>query len=173
MRARETPAIVSASSSLWERAWPAAGAAAASAATSAAAATSARRMTPRSLMALGPVVPEDRPFGPWLRRPAPVRSVGRMSDDITILFDRIRLLLERQAAEREAAADTVEDTLTDGYARALALDGERLRAEERIRELAGSEEHAGEIRILKARLALVEEELSQLRGLLGTLARGR
>jgi hypothetical protein len=96
-----------------------------------------------------------------------------MSDDITILFDRIRVLLEREAAERAAAADVVEDTLTDGYARALALDGERLRAEERIRELAGSEQHAGEIRILKARLALVEEELSQLRGLLGTLNRSR
>jgi hypothetical protein len=96
-----------------------------------------------------------------------------MSDDITILFDRIRLLLEPEATERDGSADTVEHTLTDGYAGALALDGERLRAEARIRELAGSEAHAGEIRLLKARLALVEEELSQLRGLLGTLARSR
>ncbi len=93
-----------------------------------------------------------------------------MSDDITVLFDRIRLLLERREAEREAAADTVEHTLTDGYARALALDGERLRTEQRIRELAGSGEHLGEVRILKARLSLLEEELAQLRGLLGTLA---
>jgi hypothetical protein len=96
-----------------------------------------------------------------------------MRDDITLLFDRIRLLLDRAEPAREATADAVEHTLTDGYARALALDGERRRVDERIRELAGSDEHVGEVRILKARLALVEEELSQLRGLLGTLAETR
>ncbi len=95
-----------------------------------------------------------------------------MSDDLTILFDRIRLLLD-DAPERESTADAVELTLTDGYARALALDGERRRAEERIRALAGSDEHVGEVRILKARVALIEEELSQLRGLLGNLAETR
>jgi len=94
-------------------------------------------------------------------------------DDISILFDRIRVLLERQEAEQKAGADTVELTLTDGYARALALDGDRLRTEERFRELAGSDEHVGEVRILKARLALLEEELDQLRGLLGTLSKTR
>jgi hypothetical protein len=93
-----------------------------------------------------------------------------MSDDISILFDRIRVLLEGQPAAREPDTDLLEDTLTDGYARALALDGERLRTEEEIRRLAGSDEHLGEVRILKARLALLEEELSQLRGLLGTLS---
>ncbi|HXV94933.1 MAG TPA: hypothetical protein VD695_00145 [Gaiellaceae bacterium] len=93
-----------------------------------------------------------------------------MSDDISILFDRIRVLLQEQSAQEEAGADAVEHTLTDGYARALALDGERLRVEEEIRRLAGSEDHVGEVRILKARLALLEEELARLRGLLGTLA---
>jgi hypothetical protein len=93
-----------------------------------------------------------------------------MGDDITLLFDRIRVLLDGAEAERTATVDAVELTLTDGYAGALALDGERRRVEERIRELAGSDEHVGEVRILKARLALVEEELIQLRGLLGTLA---
>ena len=97
----------------------------------------------------------------------------RMSDDLSILFDRIRLLLDRAETQRRADEKTVELTLTDGYARALALDGERLRTGERIRELAGSDEHVGEVRILKARLALLEEELAQLRGLLGTLARTR
>jgi hypothetical protein len=92
-----------------------------------------------------------------------------MSDDITLLFDRIRVLLDRGEPEGEAT-DAVEHTLTDGYARALALDGERNRVEDRIRALAGSDEHVGEVRILKTRLALVEEELSQLRGLLGSLA---
>ena len=66
-----------------------------------------------------------------------------MSDEsISILFDRIRALLQEQSAVEEADADDVEHTLTDGYARALALDGERLRV----------------------------EQLIQLRGLLGTLA---
>jgi hypothetical protein len=96
-----------------------------------------------------------------------------MSDDLSILFDRIRSLLVEEADERPADEDAVEQTLTDGYARALALDGERLRIEEGIRELAGSEEHTGDVRLLKARLALVEEELAQLRGLLGTLADSR
>jgi|Tabmets5t2r1_1033131.scaffolds.fasta_scaffold106987_1 hypothetical protein len=93
-----------------------------------------------------------------------------MGDDVSILFERIRVLLDREAAEPEEGTDAVEHTLTDGYARALALDGERLRTEERIRSLAGSDERVGEVRILKARLALLEEELGQLRGLLGTLA---
>jgi hypothetical protein len=96
-----------------------------------------------------------------------------MSDDITLLFDRIRLLLDRAEPERDVTTDAVEHTLTDGHALALALDGERRRVDERIRELAGSDEHVGEVRILKARVALVEEELSQLRGLLGTLAETR
>ena len=94
-----------------------------------------------------------------------------MGDDLSILFDRIRLLLDDGATQREPDPDAIELTLTDGYARALALDGERLRTEERIRELAGSDAHVGEVRILKARLTLVEEELAQLRGLLGSLSR--
>jgi hypothetical protein len=93
-----------------------------------------------------------------------------MSDDISILFDRIRVLLQDQPAVQVPDASVLEHTLTDGYARALALDGERLRTEAEIHRLAGSDEHVGEVRILKARLALLEEELSQLRGLLGTLA---
>jgi hypothetical protein len=95
-----------------------------------------------------------------------------VGDDIPILFDRIRLLLNGEET-LASEADEVELTLTDGYARALALDGERLRTESRIRELAGSDEHVGEARILKARLALLEEELAQLRWLLGTLSQAR
>jgi hypothetical protein len=59
--------------------------------------------------------------------------VRGMSDDLGILFDRIRVLLERHEAERQETADAVEHTLTDGYARALALDGER-----QLRGLLGS-----------------------------------
>lgn len=98
---------------------------------------------------------------------------ARMSDDLSVLFDRIRVLLDQDERRREAEADTVELTLTDGYARALALDGERRRTEDRIRQLAGSDEHLGEVRILKARSALLQEELAKLRGLLGSLSRTR
>lgn len=98
---------------------------------------------------------------------------ARMSDDISVLVDRIRVLLDQAEPGHEVEADVVELTLTDGYARALVLDGERLRTEDRIRQLAGSDEHLGEVRILKARSALLEEELARLRGLLGSLSRTR
>ena len=96
-----------------------------------------------------------------------------MSDDLSILFDRIRTLLDDDDPRRRGGGEAVELTLTDGYARALALDGERMRLGSQVRELAGSDEHVGEVRILKARLALLEEELAQLRGMLGTLSEAR
>ena len=96
-----------------------------------------------------------------------------MSDDITILFDRIRRLLERADADSETATDDVEHTLTDGYARALGLDGERLRIEERIRELAGSDERMGGGQDPEGAPRVVDEELAQLRALLAALADSR
>jgi hypothetical protein len=93
-----------------------------------------------------------------------------MGDDLSSLFDRIRGLLNREGNGLASCTDEVEHTLTDGYARALALEAERRRAEERIRELAGYEEHVGELRSLKVRLGRTEDELSQLRDLLRVLA---
>ena len=84
-----------------------------------------------------------------------------------MLCDRIRLLVDGRPA---APADDVEHTLTDGYARALALEGERLRAEERIHALAGSPEHVEELRVLKGRMERLDEQVTELRGLLGALA---
>ncbi len=108
----------------------------------------------------------DAPVGP-------ITFSSSMADDLSILFDRIRILVDDAQSPRATDADVSEVTLTDGYAHALALDGERLRTEERIRELAGSDVHVGEVRILKARLTLVEEELAQLRGLLRRLSQTR
>lgn len=88
-------------------------------------------------------------------------------EDLAILCDRIRLLVERRPA---VPADDVEHTLTDGYARALALDGERRRARERVHALAGSADHVDELRALKGRLESLDRQVAELRGLLGALA---
>lgn len=66
----------------------------------------------------------------------------------------------------------MEDTLTDGYARALQLEAERLRLERRIGELArsvDSQEEADELKALAARLRNVDVELERLRNRLGAL----
>ena len=91
-------------------------------------------------------------------------------DDLSTLFGRIHVLLNHEGNGSTSRTDEIEHTLTDGYARALALEGDRRRTEERIRDLAGSEEHLGELRSLKVRLGRTEEELSRLRGLLRILA---
>ena len=65
--------------------------------------------------------------------------------------------------------EELEHTLTDGYAAALALEGECLRIGKRMGEprLGGSESTQ-----LRGRLRETEEELSRLRDLLSVL-RGR
>lgn len=96
-------------------------------------------------------------------------------DDIT-LHEKITQLLAapRQGAEAPALAN-VEETLTAGYARALALEAERWRIERRIGEIAAklrhdrSEVRTDEIANLAGRLSDADGELSRLRGLLVTL----
>jgi hypothetical protein len=64
----------------------------------------------------------------------------------------------------------MEDTLTEGYAQALALEAERWRLERRIGEVVregGSD--ADELRTLGSRLTHADGELTKLRTLLGTL----
>jgi hypothetical protein len=93
-----------------------------------------------------------------------------MSDDLSILLDRIQSLLEPSAGVGTTDADDVELTLTDGYARALALEGEQRRVDARIRELAGSAAHAEELRALKERADALAAALGELRGALAILA---
>src|SRR3954452_18432787 len=66
----------------------------------------------------------------------------------------------------------VEDTLTEGYAKALALEAERLRLERRVGEVARmiNGDHADELRKLGTRLRRADGEIEQLRSLLGTLS---
>src|SRR5918994_1667065 len=90
-----------------------------------------------------------------------------MPDDRSILIDDIFALLALEPGD--AALDRVEDTLTCGYAHALALEAEAWRLERRLghaaRELRDAEETARGAKLLSA----VERDLSHLRTLLGSL----
>jgi hypothetical protein len=70
----------------------------------------------------------------------------------------------------------VEDTLTEGYAKALAMEAERLRLQRRLGEVAraATGDEADELRSLGSRLTRTDGEIAHLRALLGTLhARAR
>jgi hypothetical protein len=90
--------------------------------------------------------------------------------DLPLVLDRVRLLLE--ASSRDASASDVEElehTLTDGYAVALALEGECLRITRRMTELTRNGTRPAEVRGLARRLNGAEGDLSELRGLLAVL----
>jgi hypothetical protein len=93
--------------------------------------------------------------------------------DLAPLLERITALLKTRSADPGKPLVTeMEDTLTDGYARALQLDSERLRLERRIGELAHSVEgprEADELKALAGRLRDIDRELDGLRGQLGAL----
>ncbi len=96
--------------------------------------------------------------------------VALMTDSMPLLETEIRSLLDRAAADGGHDRALVEHTLTDGYAHALQLDGRRLRAERRLRELLLSNGAAAETAAEVAReLELIDGELAQLRHLLATL----
>jgi hypothetical protein len=85
--------------------------------------------------------------------------------------EEIRALL---AAREPIDLASIERTLTDGYARALALEGERWRIAKRIAELAaavgaddGSERT--ELASLAQRLEVSDDDLAMLRALLASL----
>lgn len=65
--------------------------------------------------------------------------------------------------------DELEHTLTNGYARALALEGERLRLQRRIGAAAADVAAVGELPALSARLVALDDELTRLRAALSRL----
>jgi hypothetical protein len=84
-------------------------------------------------------------------------------------------LAARPKGEDAPTIDTIEHTLTAGYARALALEAERWRLERRIAEVASNlggksrdDEHS-ELTELGQRLSAADGDLSKLRGLLSSL----
>jgi chromosome segregation ATPase len=100
-----------------------------------------------------------------------------MSSDNRALIDEIRRLLAAPASgSRAPSLSRLEETLTTGYARALALEAERSRLERRLGEAAaeltaGDDEQQQELALLAGRLSDAEGELSGLRGVLQTLRR--
>jgi hypothetical protein len=96
-----------------------------------------------------------------------------MGHDLPALLERIRRQLHVRGADPAKPLLTeMEHTLTDGYARALELEAERLRLERRIGELAHSLDgpnEAEELRGLALRLRQIDNELESLRGVLADL----
>jgi hypothetical protein len=92
---------------------------------------------------------------------------------LTLLFDRIRRLLgQYDAGGPSRELPEVEHTLTDGYASALTLEGERWRIERKIADLAlrlNDPDEAQELHALAVRLSSADAELTRLRGLLVAL----
>ena len=98
-----------------------------------------------------------------------------MGRDLPALLERIRSQLDVRGADPGKPLLTeMEHTLTDGYARALELEAERLRIERRIGELAhrlDGPEEAKELRGLAMRLRAADEDLAGLRDALAALQR--
>ena len=93
-----------------------------------------------------------------------------------MIQDEIRTLLDSPPLGEDAPSiDAIEDTLTAGYARALALEAERWRLERRIAEVAAQlgrkpqdDEH-DELTQLGQRLSAADGDLTLLRDLLASL----
>jgi hypothetical protein len=109
-------------------------------------------------------------------RRRPENRVGGYDVDRDALLDDIRALIEtpidREAADARAR---VERILTDGYAHALVLEGERLQIERAIGAVTArlgrgeSNGAAGELSELSQRLSRTDGMLSELRALLASL----
>ena len=99
-----------------------------------------------------------------------VRVWTRMAEENDIFAEIDALLSERA----KPGLDQLEDTLTSGYAAALALEAERWRIERRISEVAallGEGKRGGTKEIVKLaeRLNAADADLARLRGMLSTL----
>ena len=94
---------------------------------------------------------------------------------LAMIQDDIRTLLDSPPIGEDAPSlDAIEDTLTAGYARALALEAEQWRLERRIAEVAtmlaesGEDGHT-ELVDLGRRLSAADGALTRLRRLLSSL----
>lgn len=100
-----------------------------------------------------------------------------MTPSDSMIDDAIRSLLHAPRCGAEAPTlDDIEDKLTAGYARALALDSERRRLERRLAETAAKmneqvseESEESEVAELGRRLSATDGDLAELRRLLSSL----
>lgn len=94
-----------------------------------------------------------------------------------LLLPRLKALLDAPPeGEGAPSLSYLENSLTDGYARALALEAERARVARHIGELAArqgddAEEKTRELSALSERLAGADSELVRLRNTLRALSR--
>lgn len=79
--------------------------------------------------------------------------------------------IEHLLADAEPTLADLEETLTQGYAEALALEAERLRIERRLGEIARNSagDEVAELRLLGSRLTRADGELVRLRTMLSAL----
>jgi hypothetical protein len=105
-----------------------------------------------------------------------------LTREIAALYDDIHALLEQPLEAAPRLREQLEHTLTEGYARALALEGERFRLERRMGELAGGldggsgepEPSTVELATVARRLGDTDAEIARLRAVLKVLrARAR
>ena len=98
-----------------------------------------------------------------------------MSTDVRILCDRIGALIDASEGATAPPLAEIEHTLTEGYAQAHSLEGERRRLERRIAGLAAADgdakAKAAELSALSARAKGSGEDLQRLRELLAALRR--
>jgi hypothetical protein len=100
-----------------------------------------------------------------------------VAEGLSPLLDEIETLLSEPPAGGDEAVARVEQTLTDGYARALALEAERWRIERRLAEVVrlaargSAQDSADELAELSGRLEHADADLRLLRDRLGSLRR--
>ena len=103
-----------------------------------------------------------------------VRTLARQ-DDVGLLEEIAALVAEPAPVERGGLIARIEHTLTAGYARALALEAERLRLERRISSVAAElssddvTDRRDELADLSRRASEADGDLGRLRGLLSRL----
>jgi hypothetical protein len=99
-------------------------------------------------------------------------------ENLASVIDRTHLLLARIDSGDYPERAELEETLTDGYAWALSLDGECGRLERRISEKAAglpdapSDQDARELASLARLLERRRQQLAELRSLLAVLKTG-